>query len=224
MAITLTLTAAGQAKIQAAMRAAAEAAQIGLAREMQGLRTEVSLRAPSSDEEAVMLSEGIAQNLAGGNVFAGGYVGTPDGGRFIRQGDMVPIREAIYSEPIRTSRQIDRIFAGIGNPEWINARTGFSWDTRKRGVQGPTLPFNRAYVQTLENGGASWVVVPRPENRGPRGIPGSLEPEDGVLTRKMVKTLQPRRMYSSTLFARRTEVSRRLFSGIRNAVRQVGRA
>src|SRR6185295_18196799 len=176
----ITLTAKGLKKLQDAMQAAAEAAQIGLAREMQGLRAEVSLRAPSSDEEAVMLSEGIAQNIAGGNVFQGGYVGTPDGGRFMRLGQMVPIREAIYSEPIRTRRQLDRIVAGIGDPDWINARTGFSWDTRKRGVQGPTLPFNRAYVQALERGGASWVVVPRPDNRGPRGLSGSLEPDDGL--------------------------------------------
>lgn len=203
------------------MRAAAEAVQIGLAREMLELRTEVSMRAPSSEQEAKLLSEGIVQNIAGGNVFSGGYVGTPDGGRFQRLGDQIPIREAIYTEPIRTSRSFDKLMAGIGNPEWINARTGFSWDTRKRGVQGPTFPFNRAYVQTLENGGASWVVVPRPDNVAARGLPGALEPEDGLLTRKMVKTLQPRRMYASALVARRGTVSRNIFEAVKKAVREL---
>jgi hypothetical protein len=216
----ITLTPKGQAKIQAAIRAATEALQIGLAREMQLLRTEVSLRAPSSEEEAVMLSEGIAANIAGGNVFSGGYVGTPDGGRFQRLGAMIPIREAIYSEPLQTRRQLDRMVAGIGSPAWINARTGFSWDTRKRGVQGPTLPFNQAYVQALENGGV-WVVVPRPENRGPRGLPGSLEPEEGLLTRRMVKTLQPRRMYASTLVARSGQLRNTLRAAVQQAVRGV---
>jgi len=218
----IVLTPTGQEKLRRAVNAVGQALQIGLAREMQLLRTEASLRAPSSEEEAEMLSRGVPDNLAGGNlVSSGGEVGTPNGGRFLRLGSMIPVREAISQEPISTGRQLDRIVAGIGNPEWINARTGFSWDTRKRGVQGPTLPFNRAYIQTLERGGAAWVVVPRPENRGPRGLPGTLEPEEDVLTRRMVKTLKPQRMYASTLFARTGRLRQALLGEAQAAVREI---
>lgn len=220
----IVLTPSGQAKIRRAVDAAGQALQVGLAREMQLMRAEASLRAPSSEEEAYLLSRGQATSLAGGNLIASGEVGTPDGGRFIRQGTMVPVREAIGQEPISTGRRFDRIVAGIGNPEWINARTGFSWDTRKRGVQGPTLPFNRAYIQTLENGGAAWIVVPRSDNRGPRGLPGALEPEEGMLTRQMVKTLQPRRIYASTLLARTAALRQNLLSAVREAVKEEQRA
>lgn len=215
----ITLTAKGLKKLRDAMQAAAEAAQIGVFREMQGLRAEVASRAPSSEEEGVLLSRGVNTNQAGGIGFGIGLIGTPEGGRFIRQGEMVSIREAIGQEPIKTRRQLDRIMAGIGDPTTINAKTGFFWNTRKRGIQGPTLPFNRAYVQALENGGLVWRVVPRPENRRNR-----LEPEDGVTVRAMVKTIPPQRMYRGTLYDRQADVRDRLLAGIRSAVRRVGTA
>lgn len=211
------LTPKGQEKLRAAMQRAAEAAQINLAREMQLLRSEVAARAPSSEEEGRLLSRGVNTNQAGGIGFGLGLIGTPEGGRFIRQGEMISLREAIQTEPIKTVRRIDRMLAGIGDPDFINARTGFYWQTRSRGIQGPTLPFNRAYLQALENGGLVWIVVPRPENRR-----GRLEPEPGVTARSMVKTLPPQRMYRGTLFARQAEVRQRLGTAIRSAVREVG--
>lgn len=209
---TIVLTPKGQAKIQAAIRAAAEAAQIGVARTMIELRAEVASRAPSSEEEARMLSRGVNTNMAGGLGFGIGVIGTPEGGRFIREGGMTSVREAIMEEPIKTMRIFDRMIGGIGSPEYINSRTGFSWLTRRRGIQGPTLPFNRAYVQALENGGLVWLVVPRPDNAR-----GRLEPEPRITARAMLKTLPPQRMYRSTLYARQTAIKRELGNAIREA-------
>lgn len=221
----IVLTPQGQAKLARAIRAVGDAIQIGLAREMQALRAAAAARAPSPDEEAQLLSRGVSTNQPGGNVTASGEIGTPDGGRFIKVGDMLPLREAMADERIRTVRQLDQFFAGIGDPETLNARTGFSWATRRRGIQGPTLPFNRAYVQAMERGGV-WIVKPRPENRSFGNattgfVQGNLEPEDGVYTREMVKTLPPRRMYAGTLFDRAAQIRRDILGAAKTAVQEI---
>jgi hypothetical protein len=211
----LLLTPKGQRKIQAALQAAAQAAQIGVAREVQGLRAEAARRAPSSEDEARLLSRGVAQGNMGGLGFGLGIFGTPEGGRFLRQGGQVSLREAIVTEPIQTQRKFDRIVAGIGSPGRINARTGFYWATGRRGIQGPTEPFNRAYLQAVENGGLVWTVRPRPDNR--RGL---LEPEPGRLTRQMLKTIPPFRMYSGAFGNRKAGIKERLIQAIRTEVRR----
>ncbi len=211
----ITLTPAGLAKIKAAVDAAAQAAQIGVARTVIALRSEVAARAPSSEEEARLLSRGTATSFGPGFGMGSGIVGTPEEGRFIRQGEMVSLREAITSEPISTIRRLDRILGGIGSASYLNARTGFFWRTRRRGIQGPTLPFNRAYVQALENGGAIWTVIPRPDNRT-----RVLEPEPGVIASVMVKVLPPRRMFRGALTARGAGIKQELGASIRQAFRE----
>jgi hypothetical protein len=203
------LTPKGQQKLQAAINAAAQAAQIWAAREAQTLRAEAARRAPSAEEEAELLSRGVSPTS--------GVLGTPEGGRFVRQGGQTSLREAIATDPIRTRRQIDRITAGIGNVARINTLTGFYWGTRRRGIQGPTEPFNRAYLQAVENGGAIWVVVPRPDNRS-----GRLEPEPDRVTRQMIKTMPPFRMYSGALGANRSGMVTRLREAMQADVRRVG--
>lgn len=217
MPVGIALTVKGQQKLQAAIAAAAQAAEIWAAREVQGLRAEAAQRAPSSEEEAELLSRGISPTK--------GVLGTPDEGRFIRQGGQTSLREAIATDPIRTRSRLDRITAGIGNATRINTLTGFYWATRSsrfalgggRGIQGPTEPFNRAYLQAVENGGGVWVVTPRPDNRK-----GLLEPEPGRITKQMLKTMPPFRMYSGALGSRREGMKARLIAAVRQDVRRLG--
>lgn len=216
---TIVLTPKGQQKLQDAIQAVAEATQIALAREMQTLRERVAERTPSSEEEAEILSRGVIEGAVKGRSiadlqFRAGFVGTPEGGRFIRQGEQLSLREAILTDPILVTRQFDRMIAAIGNANRINLLTGFYWNTRKRGIQGPTLPFNQAYVQAMEDGGLVWTVVPRPGTK-------ALEPEPGVLARRMRKTVGPYRMFKGALFAGQAGLSDRVRAGIRAAMRRV---
>jgi hypothetical protein len=207
---TVTLTATGRAKLTRVLTVAREAAQAASAFAAIDLKAAVSAAAPSEDEEARMLSAGVG--TAGGGLAS---FGTPEGGRFLREGAMVSMREAIARDPLVTVPGTpDRVGVGFGNATAINAQTGFSWKTRKRGVQGPTLPFNEAYVQALENGGVIWVVVPRPGTK-------MLEPEEGRFARTLYKTLIPRRMYRGTLTMRQVGLKARMAAKVRAAVRGV---
>ena len=58
--------------------------------------------------------------------------------------------------------------------------------TKSRGLVGPTLPFNKNLIGALENGGL-WVVEPRTDKL--------LNPQPGLYTERMVKTLQPIGMF-----------------------------
>lgn len=206
------VTATGAAKIGrfiAAMRAEAlvQVEQAALA-----LKPGVMSATPSADEEARLLSRGFGGSGVRGQAPTVGVFGTPEGGRFLREGGMVSLRTAIQQEPIGTGRQGDIVVAGFGDPERINAITGFSWQTRSRGVQGPTYPFNFAYVQAMENGGVVWDVVPRPGTK-------ALEPEPGRFAFRMAKTLAPMRMFSGTLFMRRGEIATRVLAGLQRAAK-----
>lgn len=218
----IVLTPKGEAKLRAFVNATAQAAQSFLAFKMASLRSEVALRAPSSEIEAQALSQGTVEGapVKGRTIeqiqFQLGLVGTPDGGRFIRQGDQVSLREAIATDPVVTRRQLDVMTAGIGDASRINRLTGFYWNTRKRGIQGPTLPFNGAYVQAMEDGGVIWTVVPRPGTR-------ALEPEPGVLAQQMRKTVGPYRMFRGTLFNRADEIRREFAEAIRDRVSERSR-
>ena len=169
-----------------------------------------------------MLSRGVVEGGVKGRSLAGlqfrqGFIGTPEGERFIRQGEQVSLREAIVTDPLRTTRRLDLMLAGIGDTKRINRLTGFFWNTRKRGIQGPTLPFNEAYVQAMEDGGLIWTVVPRPGTKG-------LEPEPGIVAQRMRKTVGPYRMFRGTLFSRQAGMRERLMAQIRSAVQRVGKA
>lgn len=208
----LVLTAKGQAKLTAfvaAVRAGAAGA-VGFA--AVEVKAAVVAATPSPEEEGRLLSQGTSEGNLGGAGFGVGVFGTTEGGRFLREGGMMPLREAIERDPIQSSARGGLVTAGFGSPTRINAITGFSWMTRKRGVQGPTLPFNAAYVQALENGGVIWVVVPRPGTK-------ALEPEPGKIARRMVKTLAPQRMFRGTLFLRSTRLKAVMSDYIRRTAR-----
>ena len=207
---TLTLTAQGRAKLARFLVAVRQEASAAVGYAAVELKSAVADAAPSPEEEGRLLSEGVG--VSGGGLAA---FGTPEGGRFLRQGTMVSLREAIQSDPLESKAVTpDRFVAGFGSPTRINAKTGFSWQTRRRGIQGPTLPFNQAYVQALENGGVIWKVVPRPGTR-------ILEPEPGRFAREMYKTLAPRRMFRGTLFLRQTRLKARMAAEIRQAARSI---
>ena len=209
MPSTLELTPAGKAKIERFLARVQAAAQAFVTDTALRLREAVAAQAPSETEEAQMLSQGVdtrnavasgltqaqqRRNLSGSRDRAVGLFGTPAGGRFLREEGMVSVRTAISEDKIDYAVDGDLAVAGTGSPERINQRTGFSWQTRSRGIQGPTYPFNYAYLQALEFGGLVWTVIPRPGTK-------ALEPEPNRISFRMTKTLQPRRMYRGTLFA-----------------------
>lgn len=214
----LTLTPKGQQKLEAAILAAKQAVQVWAAREVIDLRDEAARRAPSSEEEAKLLSRGLAQGGMGLGINVGiGVFGTPDGDRFLRQGDQVSLREAITTDPIKTSDSGDRFYAGVGSSQRINEKTGFYWRTRRRGIIGPTEPFNRNYLRAVEDGGLVWTVTPRPDNKN-----RVLEPEDGRVTREMLKTIPPFRMFGGAFGARKAGMIQRAADAVRTEVRREG--
>jgi len=224
---SLALTAAGKAKVDRFLSRVQAAAEAFVVDTVIRLREDVIAQTPSETEEAQMLSQGTdarnavgsglteaqqRRNLSGSRDRAIGLLGTPEGGRFLRQEGMVSMRTAISEDPIDYQVLGDISFAGTGSPTRINARTGFSWQTRSRGIQGPTFPFNYAYLQALEFGGLVWTVIPRPGTK-------ALEPEPKRISFRMLKTLQPRRMYRGTLFARQELVRTAFMGRLREAAR-----
>lgn len=205
------LTPQGRRKIEAVTLAVRQALERGLAFEALAMRAAAAALAPSPDDEAKLLSMG----RAAGGAFSGQILGTPEGGRFQRLGGQISLREAIATDPIQIRRGL-RVLVGTGAPATINARTGFFWQTRKRGLQGPTEPFNRAYVQAVENGGVVWTVVPRDSRR-------SLEPEDSVFVRTMTKTMPPFQMFRRAVAGRREAARARLRATVRKAARTAAR-
>jgi hypothetical protein len=200
---TLHLTASGQVKLHKLVLGAVQAAQIGLFRAVEIMREQAATLAPSAAEEAEILSAGSPE----GNFFGGATVGTP--WSFVREG-MVPVQEGIRTDPIVVERAGNTVLASTGSVSAISARTGFSWLTRSRGVQGPTLPYQGSWLSALEFGGV-WEVVPRGE--------WWLEPEPGLFATRMHKTVAPRAMYTRARLANRGAV----ISTVANAIKQHAR-
>jgi hypothetical protein len=219
--MSLRLTAIGRQKLERVQVAVREALEITLAREVIAARAIAASFAPSPDEEAALLSRGVAQ----GGLFAGKIVGTPGDDsfvskgstRFMRLGTMLSLREAILTDPLATETTGARILVGTGASRRINARTGFFWRTRKRGVRGPSFPFNLAYVEAVENGGVYWRVVPRGPNT-------SLEPEPFVFTPEMIKTMKPFGMFRRARFQRAPAIRVAVGEAARGAARIASRA
>lgn len=215
----MLVTPKGQQKL-AAIRAAIERAMTrGLAREVRRMRPVAAAAAPDADVEARLLSMGVGADApqGGGMGLAGVQMGTPEGGRFVREGGQVPLRTAIAEDEVRVWRvSPTQVVAGTGNAQEINARTGFSWYTRHRGLQGPTFPFNHGYLEAVEDGGALWIVVPRPGT-------GALEPEPGVFARRMVKTMPAFQPYRRAYLRQRAIAFDHLRQDVIQAVREVGR-
>lgn len=214
-----TLTPKGQAKVAAFLSAVKQTLEAGLTREVGAMRATAASLAPSPEQEGILISQGQPGEMdgAGGrSTPGGGLVGTPEDGRFLRLAEQTSLREAISTDPVRVTSTGDTIMVGTGGTARINFLTGFYWMTRRRGLQGPSEPFNRAYVQAVETGGAVWVVVPRPPNK-------RLTPEPGITTKMMVKTMPPFQMYRRTPRLHRGGLQRVLLA-TRVAARKVGRA
>jgi hypothetical protein len=208
----IVLTATGRAKIDRFLTAIRQAASTAVLEAATALKPAVVAVTPSPEDEARMLSRGFGGSGIRGVQQSVGFFGTPDGGRFIREGSMVSLRAAIEREPVEAVLKGDVVTAGFGSPARINPITGFSWGTRRRGVQGPTLPFNGAYVQAMENGGLVWTVVPRAGTK-------ALEPEPGRIAFRMLKTVGPQRMFRGTLFMRQSQIASRVGASLRAAAR-----
>lgn len=202
---TLALTPKGDRKLTAVLDSVMRTLRTRVPGEVGRARAVAAVNAPSPAVEAELLSKGQSDQ---------GVVGTPDDGRFIKNG-MVPVQVAIASDPVDLEETADRVVASTGRPSRINLRTGFSWQTRRRGEQGPTLPFNGNLVQALEDGG-TWVVTPRPGTR-------SLEPQPNVFTQRVVKTLPPFRMYAQARAQRALPATLAIGEAVKRDVRKVGR-
>lgn len=183
------VTAKGKNKIKRIERALLEAMERTLRNGARDYKRTLAATMPDEEEEAELLSVGDADIAvpAGNMVHSIGVesdVGTPEGGRFLKVGGMLPLRQAILRSSVTITKRGPRtLVMTTAKDSEINAKSGFSWATRQRGIQGPTLPFNRNLMQAMNDGGV-WEVFPR----GGR----LLNPDEGVLATRMVKTLQPR--------------------------------
>lgn len=209
------LTARGEAKFRRWQEAIVHGSMDGASNAAEVINRAAAAIAPSPEEEAELLSAG---EITGGKTSqgpGGGRRGIPGFGRFLRMAGMVPLKEAILEETPRVKLDGETAVASIGFAEQLNRKTGFFWNTKRRGIQGPTFPFNFAYVQALEYGGAIWVVTPRPGGH-------LLEPEPGLATPLMTKTLPPRRMYGTAADSARPAARAAALNRIRAAFRQAG--
>ena len=229
MPALLVLTPKGRAKLQNVVQAVVNATREGVLMIGTAAKVQAAGFAPSEDEEARLLSRGTHHGVVfqapgrllgpgnGGQGSVGSVIGTPEGGRFMRVGGEMSLREAIARDPVEIRNAGFRIYARVGRASRINASTSFHWNTRRRGVQGPTFPFNNALVQAFEYGGAVWIVSPRPGTR-------ALEPEPFTFVRSMTKTVPPYQMYwraANTVFPQQLP---QFVNLVKNAARRVGYA
>jgi hypothetical protein len=223
MPASIRITSAGNAKLKAILEAARKAGAKELYESTLEARKVAAATAPSPEEEARMVSIGTPDDLIAGRRAAGrdlrgfassGLVGTNEGGRYIWAEGTMPIQKAIAEDPVAMKLGSDEIRATTGHAKLINQATGFSWITRHRGLQGPTRPFNKRFLEALEFGGV-WQVKPRRDNKQ-----GLLEPEDGLLTTGMTKTVGPHGMYhNARIFMEGRRIA--IMNAIRAAVRGV---
>lgn len=208
----LVLTPKGQTKLANVINAALGSSRAGVVLLTTEARRRATQFAPSPGEEAEILSRGVAHDVIRGG--GGGIVGTKEDGRFLKQGADVWLQDAIATDPIEIQDQGLRIYGRTGRPSRINSRASFHWSTRRRGMQGPTFPFNRALVESFEYGGV-WIVDPRPGGH-------ALEPEDNLITRLMTKTIPPRQMYFRAAATVSISDRPRFIRMVRDAVRRSG--
>jgi hypothetical protein len=204
-ASSIKLTETGKRKIARAQKAVLRGMKAGLLATIPEYKRRLARASPSATEEAQLLSVGEVTSVR--SAAAGGIVGTPAGGRFQRRSPMMSLRNAIAESEVTTKTTGDRISVTTCRAAELNAKTGFSWRTRKRGIQGPTKPFYARYVQALNDGGV-WVVFPR--------TPALLNPQPGVLVTEITKTLQPRQMFQTA----RAGIRDKMRANVDKAVKQ----
>ena len=140
------------------------------------IRPQVAANAPNPQVEANILSVGTTAE--------GKFVGKPSGGRFFKASGQLFVQQAIAEEKARISGNT----ITLGHCAMLNKLTAFSWRRRSGGVFF-TEPFEHRWLQQLEYGGVgTWTVIPR------QGVK-NLEPEKGIRTKMMTKTVPPWRMY-----------------------------
>lgn len=146
------------------------------------IRPQVAAKAPNPQEEATILSVGTTAE--------GKFVGKPTGGRFFKASGQLPVQQAIALEKARISGNT----ITLGHCAILNKLTAFSW-RRRSGRTFFTEPFEHKWLQQLEYGGVgTWIVTPR------KGVK-NLEPERGIRTKMMTKTVKPYAMYQRGFWA-----------------------
>jgi len=146
------------------------------------IKPEVVKRTPNPDEEAKLLSVG---KIEGGGKYSGKVAGTPEGDRFMKGGNYIPVQQAVARDKVVVERHSNRVVGKFGNIREINVRSGFRWRVASGDVRG-TLPFNFKLIESLEYGG-TWEVRPRTHRY--------LVPEPGIKAERMRKTLPAIQMF-----------------------------
>ena len=216
------LTASGKRKLKQMESVAAAAIESAMVRTMPRYKKLLASFSPTATQEAQLLSEGqifegryVSRGPRKGELAANErMVGTPTGGRFLRGGGMVSVRQAIArSQVIVGPGRGGRITVTTARAAEINDMTGFSWDTKHRGIQGPTWPYNHQLMQALEDGGV-WEVRRQTQNL--------LNPEPGVYAGRMIKTLEPWGMYKKARVAIRDEMAANIKNDVAKALKGIG--
>lgn len=212
------ITASGKRKIKAIETEMMETIERRLRIAALEYKKALAEKMPDAVEEAQLLSVGTADVAVRGrsiviSIGAVPNVGTPTGGRFQKIG-MLPLREAILRSSVTVTKSGPRTLRmTTAKDSEINRRSGFSWKTHQHGIQGPTFPFNHNLMQAMNDGGV-WEVTPR----GGR----LLNPEDGVLATRMIKTLHPRRARETTRAEMVPKFRASLKIALKRAVKRAG--
>jgi len=90
---------------------------VRLMKKVKGIAAQI---APSPTEEAKMLSAGVPVD----GPKAGVEAGKPEGGRFFRDGVLMPMREAIIRSAESLYEEDGAILISGASAQWINNRTG----------------------------------------------------------------------------------------------------
>jgi hypothetical protein len=162
------------------------------------VKPEVISRCPSEEEEEWLISTDTQG------------IGTTEGRRFLRDGSArlgMSSRQAVAMEKPIVSGKI----VSFGELNALNKRTVFSWYNKT--FEKVKTAEAWIFMETLEWGG-TWTVVPS------AGVK-ALNPEDGVVRSRMLKSIQPHLMFTrgsesssaiSDLIARIGEVVNRAYN------------
>lgn len=169
------------------------------------VKNKIVSSAPTPAEEEKELSQGMAPGV--------GLVGTPQNGRFFKDGLQRYVQVALAEEPVNISISGDFIQAKYGNTRNINIKIGFSWDVK--GSRRSTLyRENSAWgnlIQMWEDGG-SYIVYARGNY--------DLNPQFGVYTPIMLKNISGRKMVKNSYMSSREILKKNIARDIKNAVRR----
>ncbi|MFA6006080.1 MAG: hypothetical protein WC775_06405 [Patescibacteria group bacterium] len=160
------------------------------------VKPEVKMRCPSEAEEAWLIS----MDTQG--------VGTPEGGRFLRDGSESQGMSAVQAVELEKPQVIGNMVT-FGNIQNLNRRTVFSWYNRK--FEEIRTAATWIYMEILEWGG-TWTVRPQAGTK-------ALHPEDGVFRSQMSKSIDPHLMF--TQGAHGTRSVEQLLTKIREVVTNV---